>query len=69
MEAQQRAALVEQGKALKAQLADMEVGLQRLDSRLQVRGFPTHAPSLLPVNGDLADARLRRSQRLRLPGQ
>ena len=40
MEAGQRAALVEQGKALKAQLADVEVGLQQLDNRLQVRGRP-----------------------------
>lgn len=37
MDADRRAALVQQGKALKAQLADLEVHLQQLDNRLQVR--------------------------------
>lgn len=37
MEADRRAALVEQGKALKQQLTDLEVSLQQLENRLQVR--------------------------------
>ena len=37
MEADQRQALVQQGKALKAQLAELEVRLQQQENRLQVR--------------------------------
>ncbi len=44
MDADRRAALVQQGKALKAQLADLEAHLQQLDNRLQVRSSPAFAP-------------------------
>jgi hypothetical protein len=45
MDADRRAALVQQGKALKGQLADLEVHLQQLDSRLQVRSSPAFCSS------------------------
>jgi hypothetical protein len=47
MDADRRAALVQQGKALKAQLADLEVHLQQLDNRLQVRSSPSFCTCML----------------------
>ena len=50
MDADRRAALVQQGKALKAQLADLEVHLQQLDSQLQVRSSPVFCTCMLVLN-------------------
>jgi hypothetical protein len=50
MEADQRQALVQQGKALKAQLAELEGRLQQLDNRLQVCSWSTLAHIVGPTN-------------------